>query len=80
MAEYAAAHPSDRTTRLEFSGGRSDRGPRAWIAYRRADCLSLSDEFQGGSAAGIVFARCDIRRDRTRLHDVQQLAKALNSG
>jgi uncharacterized protein YecT (DUF1311 family) len=33
-------------------------GHRAWLAYRKSYCLSVSDVFQGGTAAGVVAADC----------------------
>lgn len=33
-------------------------GHKAWFAYRRAYCLSVSDVFQGGTAAGVLDADC----------------------
>ncbi len=33
-------------------------GHRAWLAYRKGYCLSVSDVFQGGTVAGVVDADC----------------------
>jgi|ERR1700729_3295255 len=33
-------------------------GHRAWIAYRHAYCLSVSDVFAGGTEAGVLDADC----------------------
>jgi uncharacterized protein YecT (DUF1311 family) len=33
-------------------------GHRAWLAYRKSYCLSVSDVFQGGTLAGVVDADC----------------------
>jgi uncharacterized protein YecT (DUF1311 family) len=33
-------------------------GHKAWLAYRKAYCLSVSDVFQGGTEAGVVAADC----------------------
>ena len=33
-------------------------GHNAWLAYRRAYCLSASDVFEGGTEAGVVYTTC----------------------
>jgi uncharacterized protein YecT (DUF1311 family) len=33
-------------------------GHKAWLAYRKRYCLSVSDVFQGGTEAGVVDADC----------------------
>jgi uncharacterized protein YecT (DUF1311 family) len=33
-------------------------GHKAWLSYRRAYCLSVSDVFQGGTQAAVVDADC----------------------
>jgi uncharacterized protein YecT (DUF1311 family) len=33
-------------------------GHRAWLAYRKSYCQSVSDVFQGGTLAGVVYADC----------------------
>jgi uncharacterized protein YecT (DUF1311 family) len=43
---------------------------RAWLNYRAADCLSRSDEFRGGTLAGVLAAQCAAERSAQR---VQQL-------
>jgi uncharacterized protein YecT (DUF1311 family) len=44
---------------------------RAWLAYRRADCLSISDVFEGGSQAPASFAECAADRNRQRINDLR---------
>jgi uncharacterized protein YecT (DUF1311 family) len=44
---------------------------RAWLAYRRADCLSVSDVFEGGSQAPVTFARCAATRNVQRIKDLR---------
>jgi uncharacterized protein YecT (DUF1311 family) len=49
----------------------------AWIAYRTADCRSRSDQYEGGTLAGLVAAQCTGERSSERLKDLQEFAKAL---
>jgi uncharacterized protein YecT (DUF1311 family) len=50
---------------------------RAWLAYRRADCTSLSDQDEHGTLAGVVAADCTANRSQRRLRDLQGFVKAL---
>ncbi len=45
---------------LRTNSARRDQiaGHRAWLAYRKSYCLSVSDVFQGGTLASVVFADC----------------------
>ncbi|MGH2884964.1 MAG: lysozyme inhibitor LprI family protein [Solirubrobacteraceae bacterium] len=45
--------PFDAAARRRFIAGHN-----AWLAYRRAYCLSASDVFEGGTAAGVIDATC----------------------
>jgi uncharacterized protein YecT (DUF1311 family) len=40
---------------------------KAWLAYRRADCLSMSDVFEGGSQSPVLDAQCTAARNRVRI-------------
>jgi uncharacterized protein YecT (DUF1311 family) len=81
LALDASINSADRTIwKLRATASaRSDfaAGIRSWIAYRRADCLSVSNEFQGGTESGVVFAQCEVARNRVRLHDLRALEKDL---
>jgi uncharacterized protein YecT (DUF1311 family) len=44
---------------------------RAWLTYRRADCLSQSDVFEGGSQAPVIDAQCAADRNGQRIKDLQ---------
>ena len=46
-------------------------GAKAWLAYRRADCASRSDIFEGGSQAPVVDAQCQSLRNTTRIKDLR---------
>jgi uncharacterized protein YecT (DUF1311 family) len=43
----------------------------AWLAYRHADCASVSDKYEGGTLAGLVAASCTADRSTQRLKDVR---------
>jgi uncharacterized protein YecT (DUF1311 family) len=49
----------------------------AWIAYRRADCLSASDVFEGGTGAPVLDAVCSVDRNRQRRTDLRAFLKQL---
>ena len=50
---------------------------RAWLAYRYADCLSMSDQYEGGTLAGLVDANCYADRSATRLRDLRTFERLL---
>jgi uncharacterized protein YecT (DUF1311 family) len=50
---------------------------KAWITYRRADCLSASDLFEGGSGAVVLDALCTVDRNRQRRSDLRAFLKQL---
>jgi uncharacterized protein YecT (DUF1311 family) len=56
---------------------RFNAAQRSWLGYRRADCLSMSDVFQGGSEAPVVAAQCDASRNVTRIKDLRAFHAAL---
>ena len=43
---------------------------RTWLSYRRADCMSLSDVFEGGSQAPVLDAQCSAGRNGQRIKDL----------
>lgn len=51
---------------------------RAWLAFRRADCLSVSDLFQGGTEAAVLDAQCAAERNRERIKDLSKLHNDLS--
>ena len=51
---------------------------RAWLAYRRADCTSESDRYEGGTLAGLVAASCTADRSAQRLSDLRAFDKLLS--
>jgi uncharacterized protein YecT (DUF1311 family) len=50
---------------------------RAWLAYRRAYCSSMSDQYEGGTLAGLVAASCTADRSTQRLKDLRSFGKLL---
>ena len=49
----------------------------AWLAFRTADCTSRSDQYEGGTLAGLVAAECTADHSAQRLKDLQAFTKAL---
>lgn len=65
--------PSDRARR-DFNAAQ-----RAWLSYRKADCFSMSDVFEGGTEAGVVDAQCVASRNNQRVKDLRVFHRALLS-
>ena len=53
------------------------RGERAWLRYRRALCASRSDLYEGGSAAGVVFAECEVAKNMAHLRELERFERLL---
>jgi uncharacterized protein YecT (DUF1311 family) len=53
------------------------RSERAWLTYRRSACESRADIYEGGSAAGIVFAECVAARNVAHLSDLTAFERNL---
>jgi uncharacterized protein YecT (DUF1311 family) len=56
---------------------RFDKASSAWLAYRRADCLSVSDVFEGGTQAPVLYALCEAARNAQRLKDLRAFKRDL---
>ena len=54
-------------------------GHRAWLAYRKAYCLSVSDVFEGGTAAGVVAADCTASVNAQHVSNLKTFLKDLAS-
>jgi len=65
--------PDDRARR-DFNAAE-----RAWLSYRRADCLSMSEMFEGGTDAGVLDAQCVASRNTQRVKDLRSFHHALFS-
>jgi uncharacterized protein YecT (DUF1311 family) len=57
---------------------RFNAAQRAWLGYRQADCLSMSDVFAGGSESPVVAAQCDASRNAQRIKDLRAFRGALS--
>jgi uncharacterized protein YecT (DUF1311 family) len=64
--------PYDDAARLRFIAA-----GRAWLAYRQADCTSMSDQYEGGTLAAVVAATCTADRSTQRLRDLQSFLQRL---
>jgi uncharacterized protein YecT (DUF1311 family) len=53
-------------------------GVRAWLAYRRADCKSISSLYEGGSLAPVTEGECVIARNEQRIKDLRGFQKVLS--
>jgi uncharacterized protein YecT (DUF1311 family) len=62
----------DDAARARFVAAQS-----AWLEYRRADCTSESDRYEGGTLAGLVAASCTADRSAQRLKDLRSFEKLL---
>ena len=52
---------------------------RAWLNYRKTDCLSMSDVFEGGTQAGVVDAQCVASRNNQRVKDLRGFRRDLSA-
>jgi len=57
---------ADNAARRRFTAAQA-----AWFAYRRADCLSRSDLFEGGTLASVVDAQCSAERNVERVRQLR---------
>lgn len=52
-------------------------GERAWLAYRKANCQSRADVYEGGTLAVVVFANCVADLNDAHVKDLTAFEKAL---
>ena len=52
---------------------------KAWLAFRKASCLSESDVHEGGSLSAVDFLNCAGTRNVQHLADLRAFAKALRN-
>jgi uncharacterized protein YecT (DUF1311 family) len=66
--------------KLSSSGAKAHfvAAERAWLAYRRATCLSRSDVFAGGTLAAVEYANCVVDLNVTHLLDLTRFLKDLS--
>ena len=62
----------DNRARRDFNAAQ-----RAWLSYRKADCFSMSDVFEGGTEAGVLDAQCVASRNGQRLKDLRTFHRSL---
>jgi uncharacterized protein YecT (DUF1311 family) len=62
----------DNRARRDFNAAQ-----RAWLSYRKADCFSMSDVFEGGTEAGVLDAQCVASRNSQRLKDLRAFHRSL---
>ena len=66
-------------TKLSTSGKKDFiTGHDAWLKYRAAYCLSESDVYQGGTAAGIIDAQCTANISAVHVKELQDFLASLN--
>jgi uncharacterized protein YecT (DUF1311 family) len=68
-------------TALSTNSARRDliAGHKAWLAYRKSYCLSVSDVFQGGTLAGVVDADCIATVNGQHVSNLKTFVKDLSS-
>jgi uncharacterized protein YecT (DUF1311 family) len=54
-------------------------GHTAWLAYRKAYCLSVSDVFGGGTAAGVLDADCTATVSAQHVANLRTFLKDLTA-
>lgn len=50
----------------------------SWLGFRRYSCLSASDNYSGGSVAGVVYANCLATMDSEHVTGLKVLRKTLS--
>jgi uncharacterized protein YecT (DUF1311 family) len=65
---------ADNAARRRFISGH-----KAWLAYRHAYCLSLSDVFEGGTEAGALDADCVASVNAQHVKDLKEFLGDLRS-
>jgi uncharacterized protein YecT (DUF1311 family) len=69
------ANLADHSARRQFIAGH-----QAWLAYRHAYCLSMSDIFEGGTEAGLVDADCVASINGEHIKDLKEFVRNVSSG
>jgi uncharacterized protein YecT (DUF1311 family) len=50
-----------------------DSAQTVWVAFRQAQCVAASDQFDGGSLQPVVFLSCWIEVTQERLRSLERL-------
>jgi uncharacterized protein YecT (DUF1311 family) len=53
---------------------------REWLAFRKADCSTMSAIFEGGTIAPLEYALCEVRDDEARSSDLYSYFGLLEEG
>jgi uncharacterized protein YecT (DUF1311 family) len=64
---------SDDAARRRFIAAQT-----AWLAYRQADCVSMSDLYEHGTLAGLLAARCTADDSTRRLVELRAFDRSLS--
>lgn len=88
-AEHATVRADTKINRVAktiFSALGSDaarrrfiKAQRAWLAYRDADCRSVSDKYEGGTLAPVADAECTADRTARHLTEIRAFAHLLRT-
>ena len=68
------ANLADDSARRQFIAGH-----QAWLAYRHAYCLSVSEIFEGGTEAGLVDADCVASVNGEHIKDLKEFVRNVSS-
>lgn len=74
-AKVKAIH---RLLRTDAAKSHFVAGERAWLAYRKASCLSRSDVYEGGTLSTVEYANCVADVNTVHLKDLTAFQKALS--
>jgi uncharacterized protein YecT (DUF1311 family) len=66
-----------RSRRSTAATARFVRGEHAWLTYRRSVCGSRTDVYEGGSAAGVLFAECVADNNAAHLTGLRAFRREL---
>ncbi|MBS0333537.1 MAG: DUF1311 domain-containing protein [Proteobacteria bacterium] len=64
----AAADPADPGAAKAVGGFEASEA--AWLAYRKAECGAVYDNWSGGTIRGAMYSACSLRLTRLRTHTV----------
>jgi uncharacterized protein YecT (DUF1311 family) len=75
--DIAAAVRRIGSARSAAAARRLRASQRAWLAYRRSECRSRADRYEGGSLAAVEAAACRLDLGRARLAALRLRLRAL---
>jgi uncharacterized protein YecT (DUF1311 family) len=74
LAKSIFANLNDDPAKKDFIAAQ-----KAWVSFRKADCISQSDKYEGGTLSGVVDAQCQADRSTQRVKDLKAFDKLLRS-